>query len=352
MRLRPPAALSRLLPLWSWLPIAALLLAGVPTGRPAAAAVPPQTVEIGTAALPSRNGLSTPHIRLAQSSGPLDGLFSIFKPKPKVRRLPDAPASLRKSKPGASRLPGGGGVATLGSDMDPAPIIVRPANRPRTAGGSRSMCVRLCDGYYWPANSGTSTTTIAKDQDTCEQSCQVETKLFIRPSLGADAGDMRDLSGKPYRKLKTAFLYRKVYVPECQCRPDPWSASEQMRHEEYRAAATGLLIGPTTAAPATNDQTAALSDFVDPPDGDATDVELATGDGDESASTQAPAREAQPVLAPQTLSLPATTSRLLPKPPAVKKPKVKSTASLSDPAKSKSPSTPKKRREAIGRTVR
>lgn len=221
--------------------------------------------------------------RIAQSSGPLDGLFSIFKPKkPKLRppETVEAPATQsRKPKVIRSTAP----------DLDAAPdtdlpkISVRPLlPKPRSYASYRTMCVRLCDGYYWPVNSGTQSSSIARDQNVCEQSCQSETKLYVQYSLGGDAADMRDLSGKPYRKLNTAFLYRKSYNPECRCKPDPWSKPEQLRHEEYRASEGGAALEERamSADPDQSEVDAAivrdtLASETDTP----TELDLVTGDG-------------------------------------------------------------------------
>lgn len=315
----------RTYPHWWWLPIAGLL-ACLAAANPAGAALPQASLATDLDASQSPKTEAS-GVRVAQS-GPLDGLFSIFKPKPKpqAQRLPDQTVAPRKARAGVSGLPRTEERATLGSD--PAPIYVRPIARPRSAisGGSRTMCVRLCDGYYWPATSGTRSSSIARDQDICEQSCQSETKLFIRPSLGADAGDMRDLSGKSYKKLRRAFLYRKTYVPECKCRPDPWSTSEQLRHEEYRAAAAGALIGASgEEASETDGLATAAEDPLTPSEGDSSDVDLATGNGEDDSVRVAsvePEPKARPT--PQVVSLPSTGAPL----PKVKRPKPKSTAKL------------------------
>jgi hypothetical protein len=48
---------------------------------------------------------------------------------------------------------------------------------------------------------------------------------------------MVDLRGRPYRQLRTAFLYRTEFVPSCKCQPDPWEAASQNRHHAYALAA-------------------------------------------------------------------------------------------------------------------
>ena len=172
------------------------------------------------------------------------------------------------------------------------------------------MCVRLCDGYYWPVNSGTRSSSIARDKSVCEQSCQSEAKLYVQYSLAADAGDMRDLSGKPYRKLKTAFLYRKSYDPACKCKPDPWSKPELSRHEEYRAAESGetLVEASMSANPDQTEVDAAvirdtLSSETDTP----TELDLVTGDG--SSVGEQPVADAPSIAAGTTTLLQKTSLR-------------------------------------------
>lgn len=351
MRSGRAAGGPRIYPHWWWLPVAGLL-ACLAAGKPAEAALPRASHSVDLhSSLNSAH--AAPLVRVAQN-GVLDGLFSIFKPKPRpeMQRLPDQTVSARKAKAGVSGLPRTEERATLGSD--PAPIYVRPLPRPRSAlsGGSRTMCVRLCDGYYWPATSGTQSSSISRDQNTCAQSCESETKLFIRPSLGADAGDMRDLSGKPYKKLKTAFLYRKTYVPECRCRPDPWSSSEQLRHEEYRAAAAGTLIGASgEEASVAEGLPTTADDTLTPSEGDSSEVDLATGNGeDDTVRVVSVEPKPQATPAPQTVSLTAAAAPL----PKVKKAKAKSTATLAEATTSlkPAPDPKKKRREPIGRVIR
>jgi uncharacterized protein DUF2865 len=54
---------------------------------------------------------------------------------------------------------------------------------------------------------------------------------------------MVDLTGLAYSALPNAFRYRKTLVPECRCRPQPWSDAELQRHRAYaegRAPATDI----------------------------------------------------------------------------------------------------------------
>lgn len=111
-------------------------------------------------------------------------------------------------------------------------------DRSRAATGTyRTLCVRLCDGYYFPISFSATRDRLARDAKTCENSCGGQARLFIYSNPGADVEDMVDLRGQPYKQLSTAFLYRTQYVPQCRCKPNPWDAEAQERHRMYALAA-------------------------------------------------------------------------------------------------------------------
>ena len=97
----------------------------------------------------------------------------------------------------------------------------------------RTLCVRLCDGFYFPISSATSGSGLGHDADVCSASCGTEARLFYHPNAGGDVDTMVDLSGMAYSALPNAFKYRKMLVPECRCRPQPWSETELQRHRSY-----------------------------------------------------------------------------------------------------------------------
>ena len=100
-------------------------------------------------------------------------------------------------------------------------------------GKYRTLCVRLCDGYYWPISFATSSEHFKRDAHLCERSCSQSAKLFIVKSPNGVAEDMEDLAGKPYARLKTAFLYRTSYNGECRCAANPWEPAATDRHRLY-----------------------------------------------------------------------------------------------------------------------
>ena len=114
----------------------------------------------------------------------------------------------------------------FGSDDDDRPV-----------GTYRTVCVRLCDGYYFPVSFAVGADRLERDRDVCESRCGSQGRLFVHRNPGGSTDDLQDLAGRPYRQLRTAFLYRTEYVPSCRCQPQPWEQVSQDRHRLYALAA-------------------------------------------------------------------------------------------------------------------
>jgi hypothetical protein len=99
-------------------------------------------------------------------------------------------------------------------------------------GRYRTLCVRTCDGYYFPVSFSTTRSGVRRDANVCQSSCQVPTKLFYHRNPGADVQHMVDLQGKPYVNMENAFRYREEYVPNCRCKPEPWSVAAKEVYEQ------------------------------------------------------------------------------------------------------------------------
>ncbi len=97
----------------------------------------------------------------------------------------------------------------------------------------RTVCVRLCDGFYFPISGATTRGRFYRDAKVCQESCGSEARLFYLPRGSDDVEHMTDLSGRGYGHLPQAFLYRKELVAGCACKPEPWSEAELARHETY-----------------------------------------------------------------------------------------------------------------------
>ncbi|MBO0739885.1 MAG: DUF2865 domain-containing protein [Hyphomicrobiaceae bacterium] len=116
---------------------------------------------------------------------------------------------------------------------DREPFAVDP-ERPATF---RTVCVRLCDGYFFPISFAVGADRLEHDARVCEGRCGAQGRLFVHQNPGGSADDLHDLSGRPYRQLRTAFLYRSEYIASCACQAQPWEQTALDRHRAYALAA-------------------------------------------------------------------------------------------------------------------
>ncbi len=106
---------------------------------------------------------------------------------------------------------------------------------PEDGGTYRTMCVRLCDGFYFPISFDVRRESFYRDNRACMKRCDGKARLFYYPSSGGSIEKMIDLSGRSYRALPNAFRYRKSLVSGCACRAAPWSTEAKARHLDYAA---------------------------------------------------------------------------------------------------------------------
>lgn len=94
---------------------------------------------------------------------------------------------------------------------------------PGARGSLRTLCVRTCDGYYFPVSFAASEFDLDRDQKVCEAMCPgTEVKLYYHQVEGEESEDMISIAGEPYTELGTAFLYRQAGYrrdKSCGCSP-------------------------------------------------------------------------------------------------------------------------------------
>jgi hypothetical protein len=88
-------------------------------------------------------------------------------------------------------------------------------------GNYRTMCVRTCDGAYFPISSHASPLDFGRDAQVCSMMCPgTETELYYHP-LASESSEMRSAStGRPYDELRNAYRFRTENPgsrPECGC---------------------------------------------------------------------------------------------------------------------------------------
>lgn len=171
-----------------------------------------------------------------------------YTPSPSTRSAYRSRSSSSYYRRKSSRQPPSSGGSLFGFLFSsPHSYQTRPTSRdylyspaPSYGYGFRTMCVRMCDGYYWPISTSTVRGRFQADAQKCESSCNAPTKLFYVRGIGTPAEFMIDLEGKPYAQMPKAFLYREKFLPDCRCKPDPWSkeAKSEYQQREVAEAAT------------------------------------------------------------------------------------------------------------------
>jgi len=83
-------------------------------------------------------------------------------------------------------------------------------------GGSQAICVRSCDGGFFPVNYSARRETL---EELCSALCpNTEVSLYTR-NPDNDVGTAVSIDGRPYRDLQNAFKFQKSFDPACTCKP-------------------------------------------------------------------------------------------------------------------------------------
>ncbi len=99
------------------------------------------------------------------------------------------------------------------------PIVGPGGEQPQSGNTYRTLCVRTCDGYYYPISFATTPDHFRIDQQTCQRTCPAaEVSLYTYHNPGEDVQQAVSLNGQPYTALPTAFQYRQHLNPACSCR--------------------------------------------------------------------------------------------------------------------------------------
>ncbi len=97
--------------------------------------------------------------------------------------------------------------------------LINPGGEGAPSGTYHTVCVRTCDGYYFPVSYSTVPSHFPEDARACQRECPAtEALLYTYRNPGEDIGQAMSISGAPYTELPNAFRYRKEYTPTCSCR--------------------------------------------------------------------------------------------------------------------------------------
>src|SRR5437763_1932382 len=104
------------------------------------------------------------------------------------------------------------------------------------SGTFRTVCVRTCDGAYFPVSFATYQARFQDDEKTCKALCPAtEASLFAYRNPGEDINQAVSISGQPYSSLPNAFKFRTEFNPSCACKAAGQTWSDALKSVDDKA---------------------------------------------------------------------------------------------------------------------
>jgi hypothetical protein len=129
---------------------------------------------------------------------------------------------------------GGGGSAPFGSGD------LTPSDQTSTF---RTICVRTCDGFYFPVSYSAGQARFRDDEVTCQRMCPAaEVMLFSYRNPGEDVNQAVSTTGQLYTSLPNAFKYRQEFNPSCSCKRPGESWADALKNLDDTTVERGDII--------------------------------------------------------------------------------------------------------------
>jgi Protein of unknown function (DUF2865) len=132
------------------------------------------------------------------------------------------------------------------NNSNPAASLPPPsADLAPPSGTYRTVCVRTCDGAYFPISFATVPGRFADDERACKAQCPAaEANLYTYRNPGEDMNQAVSVNGQPYTALPNAFHYRTEFNPTCSCKApgQTWAEALKSIDDKTEAAQQGDII--------------------------------------------------------------------------------------------------------------
>jgi hypothetical protein len=141
-----------------------------------------------------------------------------------------------------------GGIARLGSPQPPQEVRAepfdheegpvnqegRPERQVEARAGSYAVCVRTCDGSFFPVSYTGAGSRADSLEDVCRALCpNADMALYSFP-FGGTIDEAASPTGEPYANLPNADKFQQTYDPNCSCRRKGQSWAEALADAEKR----------------------------------------------------------------------------------------------------------------------
>ena len=148
--------------------------------------------------------------------------------------------------PGANNGQAKAGVGSLigepSSGLQSSEMPDDPFARPELGlqNGFRTVCVRSCDGFFFPISQFGTNGRVATDIELCKASCPgAVVNLYLQPNDREIDGAVSAEGGTPYTALPTAYHYRTALDQSCSCRVPGKTWAETLADAERILSANG-----------------------------------------------------------------------------------------------------------------
>lgn len=140
----------------------------------------------------------------------------------------------------AAQSQGGGNFLSnlFGGNNAGNPQAMPPSDLGPQSGTFRTVCVRTCDGAYFPVSFATVPARFPDDEKTCKALCPAaEAVLYTHRNPGEDMNSAVSIGGQPYTALPTAFKFRSEFNPSCSCKAAGQTWADALKSADDKASA-------------------------------------------------------------------------------------------------------------------
>lgn len=200
-------------------------------------------------------------VQASERGGVFDFFEAIFR-GPVVRPAEPAATVQRPARPRYASLPDARRIAAT-QPLRQTPRQERSSRSARTPSGrsaaasaaltasmlgTRTVCVRACDGYLFPLGQLAARTDIPVHEAACAAACpNAQTHLYTLASGQGGLDRAVGLDGRPYRALPVANLYRTKRVEQCSCQPEGVAATPLPIERDLTARVGDVVATPSSA---------------------------------------------------------------------------------------------------------
>ncbi len=123
------------------------------------------------------------------------------------------------------------------------PAGTPPADLGPQSGTYRTVCVRTCDGGYFPISFATMPARFPDDEKTCKALCPAtEANLYAYRNPGEDMNQAVSIAGQPYTSSPNAFRFRQEFNPSCACRAAGQTWSDALKAIDDKASGDDIIV--------------------------------------------------------------------------------------------------------------